>query len=75
MRNERKDCLRIKESVGWTSSQLTIHLLNLKRPQLNRVEQVLTGHRNLQLHKKTTGRAEFLCVQNVAQRMKHQIVM
>ena len=28
-------------------------------PQLNRVVQVLTGHRNLQRHKKTTGRAEY----------------
>ena len=57
MRNERKDCLRMKESVDWTSSRLTTRLLNLKRPQLNRVEQVLTGHCNLQRHKKTTGRA------------------
>ena len=48
----------MKESVGWTSSRLTIRLLNLKRPQLNRVVQVLTGHCNLQRHKKTTGRAE-----------------
>ena len=64
MWNERKDCLRMKESVGWTSSRLTIRLLNLKRPQLNRVEQLLTGHCNLQRHKKTTGRAEFVCVQN-----------
>ena len=30
----------------------------LKRPHLNRVVQVLTGHCNLQRHKKTTGRAE-----------------
>ena len=52
----------MKESVGWTSSRLTIRLLNLKRPQLNRVVQVLTGYCNLQRHKKTTGRAEsFLC--------------
>ena len=56
--NKRKDCLRMKESVGWTSSRLTIRLLNFKRPQLNRVVQVLTGHCNLQRHKKTTGRAE-----------------
>ena len=48
----------MKESVGWTSSQLTMRLLNLKRPQLNRVVQDLTGHCNLQRHKKTTGRAE-----------------
>ena len=48
----------MKESVDWTSSRLTIHLLNRKRPQLSRVFQVLTGHCNLQRHKKTTGRAE-----------------
>ena len=48
----------MKESVCWTSSQLTIRLLYLKKPQLNRVVQVLTGHCNLQRHKKTTGRAE-----------------
>ena len=47
MWNERKNCLRLKESVGWTSSRLTVRLLNLKRPQLNRVVQVLTGHCNL----------------------------
>ena len=58
MRNKRKDCLRMKKSVGWTSSRLTIRLVNLKRPQFNRVVQVLTGHCNLQRHKKTTGRAE-----------------
>ena len=33
MWNKRKDCLRMKESEGWTSSRLTIRLLNLKRPQ------------------------------------------
>ena len=59
MWNKHKACLRIKESVGWTFSQLIIHLLNLKGPQLNRVVQVLAGHCNLQKHKKTTGRAEF----------------
>ena len=58
MWNKHKDCLKMKESVGWTSSGLTIRLLHVKRPQLNRVEQVLTGHCNLQRHKKTTGRAE-----------------
>ena len=57
MWNERKDCLRMKESVGWTSSRLTIRL-NLKRRQLHRVVQVLSGHCNLQRHKETTGRAE-----------------
>ena len=58
MWNKRKDCLRMKESVGWTYSRLTIPLLNVKRPQLNRAEKVLTGHCDLQRHKKTTGRAE-----------------
>ena len=52
----------MNESVGWTSSRPTIRLLNLKRLQLSRVVQGLTGHCNLQRHKKTTGRAEsFLC--------------
>ena len=37
MWNKRKYCLRMKESVGRTSSRLTMRLLNLKRPQLNRV--------------------------------------
>ena len=46
------------ESVGWTSSRRTVCLFNLKRPQLNRAVQVLTGHCNLQRHKKTTGRSE-----------------
>ena len=58
MWNKPKDCLRMKESAGWTSSRLTIRLLNLKSPQLNRLVQVLTGHCNLQRHKKTTSRAE-----------------
>ena len=58
MRNKRKDCLRMKESVGWTSSRQTIRLLNLKWPQLKRLVQALTGHCNLQRHKKTTGRVE-----------------
>ena len=57
--NKRKGCLRMKESVGWTTARLTIRLLNLKRPQLNRVVQILTGHCNLQRHKKTIGHAEF----------------
>ena len=48
----------MKESVGWTSSRLTIRLLNLKRPQLNRAMQVLTCHCTLQRHKKTTSSAE-----------------
>ena len=58
MQNERKDCSRIKEYVGLTSSRQTIRFLNLKRPQINRVVQVLTGHCNLQRHKKTTGLAK-----------------
>ena len=48
----------MKESAGWTSSRLTVHFVNLKRPLLSKLVQVLTGHCNLQLHKKTTGRAE-----------------
>ena len=48
MWNKWKDCLRMNESVGWASSRLTIRLLNLKRPQSNRVVQVLTEHCNLQ---------------------------
>ena len=68
MRNKRKDCLRMNVFAGWTSSRLTIRLLNLKRPQSNRVVQVLTGHCNLQRHKKTRLQVvlRLLCVQNVA---------
>ena len=58
MQNKQKNCKRMKESVRWTSSRLTIRLLNLNRPQLNRVVQVLTGHCNLQRHKNTTGCTE-----------------
>ena len=36
MWNKRKDCLRMKESVGRTSSPLTLRLLNLKRLHLNK---------------------------------------
>ena len=61
MWNKRKDCLRLKESVEWTSSRLTIRLLNRKTRQLSKVVQVLTGHCNLQRHKKTTG-----CARRVA---------
>ena len=52
---ERKDCLRTKEYVEWASSQLTQRLLSLKRPRLNEVLQVLTGHCNLDKHRKTIG--------------------
>ena len=31
---KRKDCLRMKEYVGWTSSRLTICLLNLRKPHI-----------------------------------------
>ena len=58
MYNKQKDCLRIKVVCRLTFSRLTIRLLNLKRPQLNRVVQVLTEHCNLQQYQKTTGRAE-----------------
>ena len=40
MWNKRKECLRVEDSVGWTSSLLTIRFLNLKRPQINRLMQV-----------------------------------
>ena len=52
---ERKDCLRTKENVGWASPQLTQRLLRLKRPRINEVLQVLTGHCNLQKHRCTVG--------------------
>ena len=58
MWNKLKNCLRVKESVGCTSSRLAILFLNPRRPQLNRVVQVIPGHCNLQRHKKTTGRGE-----------------
>ena len=58
MWNKREDCLRLKESAGWTSARLTTRLLNLKRPQFNKEVQALTRHCNLQWCKKTTGRAE-----------------
>ena len=58
MWNKQKDCLRMKDSVGWTSFRLTTRLFNLKKPQLNRGVQVLTRHSNLQWQKKTTGCAE-----------------
>ena len=56
--NGRKNCLSMKEYVGWASSRITIRLLKLKSPQLSRGVQVLTGHCNLQRHKKTKRRAE-----------------
>ena len=52
---ERKDCLRTKENVEWASLQLTQRLLRLKRPRLNEMLQVLTGHCNLQKHRSTMG--------------------
>ena len=54
----KKDCLRTRRNVGWASPRLSQRLLSLKRPYLNQVMQVLTGHCNLQRHKKTTGRSE-----------------
>ena len=75
MWNKLKDCLRVKESIGWMSSRLTIRLLNLTRPQLNRVVQVLTGHCNLQRHKKTTGRAESSLCPKCSLKDEHQIIM
>ena len=66
--NKRKDCLRMKESVGWTSSRLTICLLHLKRPQLNRVVQVLTAHCNLRYSgtMKLQVALNLFCVQNLS---------
>ena len=52
---EQKDCLRIKENVGWASPQLTQRRLRLKRPRINEVLQILTCHCNLQKHRCTMG--------------------
>ena len=52
---ERKDCVRTKENGGWALPQLTQRLLRLKRPRINEVLQVLTGHCNLQKHRCTVG--------------------
>ena len=58
--------LRMKKSVGCTSSRLTVRLLDLNRPQLNRIEQVFTGHCNLQRSRKLQVVLSLICVQNVA---------
>ena len=55
--------------------RLTIRLLNLKRPQLNRVVQVLTGHCNLQRRKKTAGRAESSLSPKCSLEDEHQIII
>ena len=48
--------MRTKENVGWASpQQLTQRLLRLKRPIINEVLQVLTGHCNLRKHRCTMG--------------------
>ena len=52
-----RNCLRTKEHVGWVSPRLSQRLIGLSRRNLNQVLQVLTGHCNLQRHKKTTGRS------------------
>ena len=52
---ERKDCQKTKENVEWAPPFLTHRLLSLKRPRLNEVLQVITGHCNLQTHRKTIG--------------------
>ena len=52
---KRKNCLRTKENVGWASPQFTQRLLRLKRPRINEVLQVLTGHCYLQKHRCTIG--------------------
>ena len=66
MWNEPKDCLRMKECVGWTSSRLTLRLLHLKRPQLDKVVQVLTGTAIFRDTRKIQAVLNLLCVQNVA---------
>ena len=43
------------KSVEWASSQLTQRLLRLKRPRLNEMLQVRTGHCSLQKHRSTMG--------------------
>ena len=55
----------MKEFVGWTSSRLTVHLLNLKRPQLNKVVQVVTLNWELQSTetRKLQVMLSLLCVQ------------
>ena len=54
-RIERKGCQRTKENVEWAPPFLTHRLLSLKRPRLNEVLQIITGHWNLQKHRKTIG--------------------
>ena len=50
---ERKGCLSTKKNVERASPQLTQRLLRLKRPRLNEMLQVLTGHCNSQKHSST----------------------
>ena len=57
----RGDCRRTKEVVSWVTPSLTVKLLSLSRSQLHLIMQMLTGHCNLQKHKKTTGRAADSC--------------
>ena len=52
------DCVRTREHVGWAQNRLANRLLGLHRIKLNLVLQILTGHCNLQNHKKTTGRSD-----------------
>ena len=52
------DCVRTREHVGWYQNRLTNRLLGLHRNKLNLVLQILTGHCNLQKHKRTTGRSD-----------------
>ena len=66
MRNEPKDCLRMKECVGWTSSRLTLRLLHLNRPQLDKVVQVLTGTEIFKDTRKIQAVLNLLWIQNVA---------
>ena len=73
---ERKDCQRTKENVEWAPPFLTHRLLSLKRPRSNEVLQVITGHCNLQKHRKTIGHdVSSTCPKNVTWKKKLQITM
>ena len=50
-----KGLLENKKKCRMGFAQLTQRLLRLKRPRINKVLQVLTGHCNLQKHRSTMG--------------------
>ena len=72
---ERKDCLRTKENVGWTSPQLTQRLLRLKRPRINEVLQVLSGPATYRNTGAPWDMTYHRHVQNVTWKKKLQITM